>query len=426
MSALDVVSALSADSSVVTPLLDNVSPCMASVRMAPAAHGGKPVVSMMPEDHESDNHLEDGSLVQSVTVLSKDCSSARDSGDILFVDDTLDSVQCSAIRESPSPCDCVSSDLMTTHPSTASQLEKMETPTSRLSPDCCQTEDGLSLDSDAAVDPVLRREFLEELQKVRQIPICEKQRLSRIFENSGTLKLIGDLNTIISSLKDEPDMSEISYLVYSAASLVSKRRGLKTTKSTNSQTPTWRQRLDMKILTLRRAISLLLEVRKGSSGIRMLHELRLLRYRLGISCSESCEVTISRLKMEVKSKVKRTRRLEKTRKRLCQNRLFQRDAGRFYRELGKQTIQVTFPPSESEIEQYWGGILETEVHHNESAFWMRRQTDGETHQRDEQQWLPISDNEVTSCLKRMGTGSLLIQTRFMVSGSSVSRVFTLI
>ena len=51
--------------------------------------------------------------------------------------------------------------------------------------------------------------------------------------NSGTLKLTGDINTIISSLKDEPDMSEISYLVYSAASLVSKRRGLKMTKSTN-------------------------------------------------------------------------------------------------------------------------------------------------------------------------------------------------
>ena len=96
--------------------------------------------------------MEDGSLVQSVTVLSKDCSSAKDSGNILFVDDILDSVQCSAIRESPSPCDSVSSDLITTHPSTASQLEKMETPTSQLSPDCCQTEDGLPLDRDAAVD----------------------------------------------------------------------------------------------------------------------------------------------------------------------------------------------------------------------------------------------------------------------------------
>ena len=105
-------------------------------------------MSMMQEDHKSANHLEDGSLVQSVTVLSKDCSSARDNGDILSVDDTLDSVQCSAIRESSSPCDSVSSDLMTTHPSIASQLEKMETPTSQLSPDCCQTEDGFLLDTD--------------------------------------------------------------------------------------------------------------------------------------------------------------------------------------------------------------------------------------------------------------------------------------
>ena len=86
-------------------------------------------------------------------------------------------------------------------------------------------------------------------------------------------KLIGDLNMIISLLKDKPDMSEISYLVYSAAALVSKKGGIKTTKSTNSQTPTWRRRLDMEILTLQRAISLLLEVRKGSSGIGMLHEL---------------------------------------------------------------------------------------------------------------------------------------------------------
>ena len=115
---------------------------------------------------------------------------------------------------------------MTKHPSIASRIERMETPTSQLSPNCCQMEDGLSLDSDAAVDPVIRREFLEELQKVMQISICERQRLPRIFMNSGTLKRIGNLNTIINLLKDEPDMSEISYLVYSAASLMSKRWGL--------------------------------------------------------------------------------------------------------------------------------------------------------------------------------------------------------
>ena len=203
MSAFDMVYGLSADSLFVTPLLDNVLPCMASVRMAPAARVDKSVVSMMQEDHdEFANHLEDGSLVQSVNVLSKDCSSARDSGDILSVHDCLDSVQCRAVRESPSPCDSVSSDLMTTHPSIASRLERMENPTSQLSPDFCQTKDGLSLDSDAAVDPVLSREFLEELQKVRQISICERQSLPRIFVNKGTLKLIGDLSTIISFFEE--------------------------------------------------------------------------------------------------------------------------------------------------------------------------------------------------------------------------------
>ena len=59
-------------------------------------------------------------------------------------------------------------------------------------------------------------------------------------------------------------MSEISYLVYTAASVVSERHSSKTAMSANSHTPTWRRRLDMEITTLRRAISLLQEARKGS------------------------------------------------------------------------------------------------------------------------------------------------------------------
>ncbi len=138
------------------------------------------------------------------------------------MDDTLDSVQCSTTTELPSPCDSVDCDLMTTHPSIASRLKKMETLTSRISSVHCQTKDGLSLDGDAAVDPVLCREFLDELQKVKQIPICERQRLPRISVNSVTVKLIDALSALINLAKGEPDMSEISYLVYTAASLASK------------------------------------------------------------------------------------------------------------------------------------------------------------------------------------------------------------
>ena len=77
---------------------------------------------------------------------------------------------------------------MTIRPSTASQLEQTETLRTQLSSvSSCQTEDDHSLDGAAAVDPVLRREVLDELQKVRQIPICERPRLPRIKSRSVSM-----------------------------------------------------------------------------------------------------------------------------------------------------------------------------------------------------------------------------------------------
>ena len=63
-------------------------------------------------------HLRSGSVVQPVAVLSGDCSSTRDSGDILSLDDTSDAVQCSAGDGSPPSRDSAGFDLMTIRPST--------------------------------------------------------------------------------------------------------------------------------------------------------------------------------------------------------------------------------------------------------------------------------------------------------------------
>ena len=106
--------------------------------------------------------------------------------------------------------------------------------------------------------------------------------------------------------------------------------------------------------------------------------------------------------MELQSKVERSRKLKKNRKRLRPNCLFQGDAGGFfYREFGKRTIQITSPLSEPEIEQDWGDILETEECYNDFVFWLKRQTDCETFRTADQQWPPISGDEVTLCLKRI-------------------------
>ena len=105
--------------------VNSVALSTASVRKATTVeHDEKTVVLMMREDHQSTNYLVNGSFDQPVTFLS---------GDSMFIDGTLYSVQCRATKESPSPCDSVDCDLMTTHHSIASRLKKMETLTSQIS-----------------------------------------------------------------------------------------------------------------------------------------------------------------------------------------------------------------------------------------------------------------------------------------------------
>ena len=47
--------------------------------------------------------------------------------------------------------------------------------------------------------------------------------------------------------------------------------------------------------------------------------------------------------------------------------MFREDVKRFYKELGKKTIQTEKPPDIGEVKKLWQNILEQEVKHNEDA-----------------------------------------------------------
>ena len=95
------------DSAAMTLVGDSVTPRMTAAEMAPGACGRKPVVSMMQEDHDSADYSGSGLVVQPVVVLSGDRSFTRDSGDILSVNDTSDVVRRSAVNGLPPPCNSV-------------------------------------------------------------------------------------------------------------------------------------------------------------------------------------------------------------------------------------------------------------------------------------------------------------------------------
>ena len=47
--------------------------------------------------------------------------------------------------------------------------------------------------------------------------------------------------------------------------------------------------------------------------------------------------------------------------------MFREDAKKFYRELGKKTIQTEKPPDIGEVKTFWQNILKHEVKHNEDT-----------------------------------------------------------
>ena len=81
--------------------------------------------------------------------------------------------------------------------------------------------------------------------------------------------------------------------------------------------------------------------------------------------------------------------------------MFREDSKRFYRILGKKTIQIehynTKPPDTGEVKKFWQNILENileqEVKHNEDAQWIKDQEE-ELQQINQMEWMDLIVEEL--------------------------------
>ena len=73
--------------------------------------------------------------------------------------------------------------------------------------------------------------------------------------------------------------------------------------------------------------------------------------------------------------------------------MFREDSKRFYRELGKKTIQIEKPPDIGEVKKFWQNILEQEVKHNEDAQWIKDQEE-ELQQINQMEWKDLTVEEL--------------------------------
>lgn len=108
------------------------------------------------------------------------------------------------------------------------------------------------------------------------------------------------------------------------------------------------------ILRKRSDVSVLSEMQKGSR-IRGNRENQI-KKRYNIKCVDDISVVREKLKQQIQAKAQRIRRFEKRNNFSRQNKVFKKDAKKFYRELGKKTITLNKTPSVQGVEAFWSNI----------------------------------------------------------------------
>ena len=76
------------------------------------------------------------------------------------------------------------------------------------------------------------------------------------------------------------------------------------------------------------------------------------------------------LKQKIQVKAQRERRFDKRNKCYRQNKVFQTDANKFYREIGKTQVMVKETPPIGSIEKFWKGIWGEKKTCNMSVGWI--------------------------------------------------------
>ena len=144
-------------------------------------------------------------------------------------------------------------------------------------------------------------------------------------------------------------------------------------------------------------MSVLDEISKGTAV--KTRKARKVRNRNNATNENSLLTAKETLKQKIQVKTQRLRRYDKGNRFYRQNKIFKTGAKKFYREIGKGTINIKEPPVDEEMTKFWNDIWEKEKDFNNEAELIRREED-RMNEVEEQEWEVINIEELRSALTK--------------------------
>ena len=146
-------------------------------------------------------------------------------------------------------------------------------------------------------------------------------------------------------------------MLHACAKIVQSKPGdkpKKKRKSDKNKKPKWKINSEKEIETMRGEMSILSEIERNKDPKTRKARKVIRKYKV------TNVIDIPSIKEELKQKIQvkaqRERRFDKRNKFYRQNKIFQTDANKFYREIGKIRYMVKKTPPKDSIEKFWKGI----------------------------------------------------------------------
>ena len=197
-----------------------------------------------------------------------------------------------------------------------------------------------------------RLDILREFSRTEHQDFSERDPLPKITNSAKLNRKIKLYNIVLKKIltNRECDVSNLNAIIYVTGKAISNQIRVKTKKMKSkhaNKPPKWKVKIQREIDALWAELSILDEISKGAAV--KTRKARKVRNRNNVTDENSLLTAKETLKQKIQVKAQRLRRYDKRNRFYRQNKIFKTDAKKFYREIGKGTINIEEPPVDEDL-----------------------------------------------------------------------------
>ena len=178
-----------------------------------------------------------------------------------------------------------------------------------------------------------------------------------------------EVNGAIKFMKTS-NITQTNSLIRAAGVWVAEQLGLKKITFRKKNEPRWKRRIEGDIKRLKQEVNLLEREKKGELGTKKKRKLKDLEARYRVK-RKGLKTVIEELKQRMIAKSAKVKRYEQRVTQFRQNRMFNVDQKKIYKELNGGGNCSGDVPGAEESKRFWGDIWSVEKEHNRDARWLK-------------------------------------------------------